>query len=100
MARSKEYLAIKNFIHNEMGLSKSEFKDIMIVAIKEEAKIFVNREVQKFPAALFETELKAGISKEVKNLLSGGTYSTNSRDLMKQIGTQVVSQLDINLKER
>ena len=44
--RTPEYIALKNFIHNELGYSKEEFKELLIECIKDEAKNFVNRQMQ------------------------------------------------------
>ena len=35
MSRSKEYKAAKNYIHNELGLSRDYIREIMIPLIKE-----------------------------------------------------------------
>lgn len=42
MSRSKEYKAVKNYIHNELGLSRDDIREIMIPLIKKE----VNRVFQ------------------------------------------------------
>lgn len=42
MSRSKEYKAIKNYIHNELGLSRDDIREIMIPLIQKE----VNRVFQ------------------------------------------------------
>ena len=36
MSRSKEHKAIKNYIHNELGLSRDAIREIMVPLIKEE----------------------------------------------------------------
>lgn len=36
MNRSKEYKAVKNYIHNELGLSRNAIREIMLPLIKEE----------------------------------------------------------------
>ena len=43
MSRSKEYKAVKNYIHNELGLSRDYIREIMIPLIKEEvSRVFRN----------------------------------------------------------
>ncbi|MCE8774406.1 hypothetical protein [Bacteroides caccae] len=43
MSRSKEYKAVKNYIHNELGLSRDYIREIMIPLIKEEVnRVFRN----------------------------------------------------------
>lgn len=43
MSRSKEYKATKNYIHNELGLSRDYIREIMIPLIKEEVnRVFRN----------------------------------------------------------
>lgn len=38
MSKSKEYKAIKNYIHNELKLTKEDIREIMIPIIREEVK--------------------------------------------------------------
>lgn len=97
MHTSKEYKAIKNFFHNDLGLSKEEVKKIAIEAIKEEAKAVVQRSVAQKDIntdIIIEEQLK----KEVNRLLNGSTYNSQSRDLMSIIGTQIAKQIEIKVK--
>ena len=97
MHTSKEYKAIKNFFHNDLGLSKEEIKKIAIEAIKEEAKAVVQRSVgQKDISAegIIEEQLK----KEVNRLLNGSTYNPQSIELMSVIGTQIAKQIEIKVR--
>jgi len=97
MQTSKEYKAIKNFFHNDLGLSREEIRKIAVEAIKEEAQSVVHRFVQTKEISV-STILEDQLKKEINRLLNGSTYNSQSRELMGMIGTQIAKQIEIKVK--
>lgn len=62
--KSREYKAIKNFVHNELGLSKIDCRNLFINAIKDEALSYVKRNFQNNEESLYE-KMKEAIKQEV-----------------------------------
>lgn len=98
MSRSKEYIAIKNFIHNEIGLSKEDFRGILVDTIKDEARAFVRRNTNLTSNSDIQNAVGETITKEVRKLLNGSSYNSSSRLLMEKIGKEISKQLNITVK--
>ena len=86
--RTKEYLALKNFVHNEIGLSKEQLKQLLVLAVKEEAKAFVQKQFQN-PMFKIQEISKNAISQEVSKILEGSCYETNANKLYQAIGQEI-----------
>jgi hypothetical protein len=98
MVLSKEYRAIKNFVHNELGLSKEDFTVLMREAVKAEAKAFVQRKFQESDLK-YEELAKIAIEKEAKSILTGRQHGTNADRMFSIIGKVVAEQFTIKLKQ-
>ena len=100
--KSKEYKAIKNFIHNELGLTKEDFvslmKDAVKDAVKDEAKAFVQRKFQESDLR-YEEMAKLVITSEAKSILTGRQYGTNSDKMFAMVGKAIAEQFTIKLKD-
>lgn len=97
MSRSREYIAVKNFIHNEMKLSKEDFKGLLIDAIKEEAKSYVKREMQRNPQNYIEESIKYQVGDAIKRLFGSGSYSNSSRIFMESLGKNISKQITVTV---
>lgn len=97
MSTTKEYKAIKNFVHNELKISKSEFYVLVVKAIQDEAKAYVQRYIQTNPPDRIIIE---STKNEVFKMISGGGYSSSGEKLLTSIGKHIASQLEIHLKEK
>lgn len=93
--KSKEYLVIKNVIHNELKIKKEEIQDLIKAAIQEEAKIFLNRYVQSNPINVL---VNTAVTTEINKILNGSKYNSGTSDLLKIIGEQIMKQLNISVK--
>ena len=90
--RSREYKAIKNFVHNELGLTKLDCENLFKEAIKEESKSFVQRQFQK-DEQKFVIIATESVKKEVYSRISGRTYDSGRDSLFKGIGEQIAKEL-------
>ena len=94
MSKSKEYKAIKNYIHNELGLTKEDIREIILPTIKEEVKrVFRNTYGND---ADLENWVRCTVSNEIKQ------YNFSLiRNLVKEaITNQVINNLTIEIKEK
>ena len=94
--KSKEYKIIKNYIHNDLKLSKEELKSIIVEAVKDQAKSQVKTYMQQDPN--LNTTIKDQVFKEISNAITGRSYDRSRDEFFKNIGTEIVKQLNINLK--
>ena len=97
--RSPEYIALKNFIHHELGYSKEEFKKLLIECIKDEAKNFVNRQMQGTSNTFIQDAFREQVAKEVNRMLNGSSYSSASRTLLETMGKELVKNIEIKPKQ-
>jgi hypothetical protein len=94
MAKDKQYLIFKNFVHNELGITKDNFKDLFTQAIKEEAKAFVQRQFQK-DNEKFVIVATENIKNEVYNKISGRSWDSGRDALFKGIGEEIAKSIKI-----
>lgn len=92
---SKEYKAIKNFMHHEVGLHKADIKCLFERAIADEAKAYAKRYIEQNPP---EEVVQKYIMKEVTTLISGSGYSSTQNKFFENIGKEVAKQLKVELK--
>lgn len=95
--KSKEYIAIKNLLHNELGLTKDQIREIVIEVMRDEARIAAKRILQ-LDETTFKQSVDDQVKKQVTQMLSGGIYSSGSRDLMQAIGSAIVKQIKVEIK--
>ncbi len=92
--KSKEYKLLKNFIHNELGLTKETFTGLLKEAIKDEAKAFVQRQFHTDEKQMIAS-MKEEIKKDVIKKCSGGGYNTDARSLYEAIGKEIAKGMKI-----
>lgn len=97
--KTQEYKAVKNFVHNELGLTKENFIDLMKEAIKDEAKAFVQRKFQESDLR-YEEMAKLAITNEAKSILTGRQMGTNADKMFCMIGKAVADEFTIVLKNK
>lgn len=74
MSRSKEYRAVKNYIHNELKLSKEDIREIILPLVKREAiRIFRNTygddvNIENFIRCMVTDEIKRHDFSIIRNL--------------------------------
>ena len=90
--KSKEYKAIKNFVHNELGLSKLDCENLFINAIKDEAKEFVKRKFQKEDMSLYEV-MKNNVKQEVIKKVAGSSWDSDRSKFYESLGKEVAKEL-------
>lgn len=98
MAISREYLALKNFIHNELKLTKQDFSNLLKEAIRAEAKAFVSRKFQESDLK-YEKLAEIAIEKEAKDILTFKHHGTRSDKMFEIIGKAISEKFAIVLKE-
>ncbi len=96
--KSKEYKAIKNFVHNELGLTKEDFVSLMRDAVRDEAKAFVQRKFQESDLR-YEEMAKLAITNEAKSILTGRQSGTNADKMFGMVGKAIAEQFVIKLKD-
>lgn len=94
MSRSKEYKTIKNYIHNELGLSKEDIREIISPFIKEEVKR-VFRNTYGCDADI-ENWIRRMVSDEIKR----HDFNMISRLCKEVIKEQLIDNLTIEIKNK
>ncbi len=98
MKKSKGYKEIKNFFHNEIGISKQEIKLLVKEVIRDETKSRVQQAMNNNPDLFINERVEEEVEKAVKKILGGSTYNNGSRELMKAIGEKVASNIVVLTK--
>lgn len=97
MSKSKEYKAIKNYIHNELKLTKEDIREIMIPIIKDEVKrVFHNAYGNDVS---IDNWIRCMVSDEIKRQGDYNMLWTLCREAIKTELTDKYS-IEINLKEK
>ena len=98
MSTTKEYKAIKNFIHNELKLDKESIIKLYKKAIIDEAKAHVARVFQQNGDNLI-TLTKEEIKKEVIRNISGHTYNSDRTRFYQSLGEEIAKNMNISFKK-
>lgn len=97
MSTSKEYKAIKNFIHNELGMSREVISSI----IKDETKILVKRVLcNMYGKGDIESVIEEVLRREVlnKDYHYSGTAKSAMSDKLRSMATKLIeNEFDIAL---
>jgi hypothetical protein len=97
MSKSKEYKAIKNYIHNELKLTKEDIREIMIPIIKDEVKrVFHNTYGNDVS---INNWIRCMVSDEIKK---NGDYFM-IRNLCREIIKEKIADklsIEVNVKEK
>lgn len=92
---TREYKAIKNYIHNEMGITKSDFQELVKEAIKQEAKSFVKRVFEQKEGSLTDFA-RNSIKEEVIKNISGNSWNSEKTKFYEGLGREIAKNLKIN----
>jgi hypothetical protein len=93
--KSREYKAIKNFVHNELGLTKLNCENLFKEAIKDEAKEFIKRKFQKEDINLYEI-MKDNVKQEVIKKVAGSSWDSDRSRFYESLGKEIAKQLKIS----
>lgn len=97
MSKSKEYKTIKNYIHNELKLTKEDIREIMIPIIREEVKrVFHNTYGNDVS---LDNWIRCMVSDEIKNQGGLNMLWTLCKEAIKTELTDKYS-IEVNLKEK
>lgn len=94
MSRSKEYRAVKNYIHNELKLSKEDIREIILPLVKQEAmRIFRNTygddvNIENFIRCMVTDEIKKHDFSIIRNLTKEVIMEKVLGDLKIEIKTK------------
>jgi len=94
--KSKEYIAVKNFIHNDLKLTKTELHSIIVEAVKDEAKAQVKLHMQQDPN--LNQTVREQLFKEITNAVSGRSFDSSRNEFFRKIGEELVKQLNVSIK--
>lgn len=97
--RSKEYLAVKNLVHNELDITREDIKSMIRIAVQEEIHAFM-----KTPEAhhLYQQTVKTQMEQSIGTGKHGLDYRMNLRSIISNQISEMIAekfQIDINLKE-
>lgn len=85
-----KWLMFKNYMHNELGITKEEIRQWIHDAVNEQAERLVNNEFGKFD-----------VKKVVADIISEEQYfgsRTLKRDISQELSKQILEQLHFNKK--
>lgn len=96
MSKSKEYKAIRNYIHNELKLTKEDIREIMIPIIREEVnRVFHNTYGNDVS---LDNWIRCMVSDEIKRQGDYNMLWTLCKEAIKTELTDKYS-IEVNLKE-
>ena len=92
MSKSNEkWLLFKNFMHNELEISREDIREWIKEAVKEEARKMVGNEFGKFSVEEIIHKILLR-----HDLFTGGYFK---KEVIEEAGKQIVAKLDIRPKE-
>ena len=91
------YREVKNYIHNELKLTKEDIKDIMIPIVKEEVKRVFNNTYGD--DASVENSIRCMVSDEIKRYGGYGFIAPICRDILKKEIVDKIS-IEVNIKDK
>lgn len=83
----------KNFLHNELGISKDDIKEWIRESIKEECKNIVEQSYGTF-------NIKTFMKSEIEKILSDSqwyNHKTLTEEVYKEVAKRIIKMHDINL---
>lgn len=95
MSKSKEYLAFKNYLHNELKITKEESRQIAIQALKDEAVAEAKRIIQQSGQNL-KLIVEKAIVDTTLSVINGKSGSYTDRDkFFSGLGKEIAKQINI-----
>lgn len=86
--KNKEYKAIKNFIHNELRLTKLDCENLFKEAIKDEAKAYVKRNFQNNEKNMYELMIES-VKQEVIKKVAGSSWDLDRSKFYEGLGKEI-----------
>ncbi len=98
MQSVETYKLLKNLIHNELKITKSDIKAWCQEAVKQETKSEVHRYIQKNN---FEAIVNKAVKECVAEIVAGNSFTgTNLKKVVaEKLANQVASSITIGIKE-
>lgn len=94
MSRSKEYKAVKNYIHNELGLSKEDIREMIKPEIKNEVmRCFKNTYGR-------DTDIEGWIRHMVKDEITRYRYNMVENAVKEIVRQEVSENLVIEIRQK
>lgn len=90
--KNEKYIMFKNFLHNELGITREDIQEWIQDAIREETKKVINKTFADFD---IEREARRAIS---DSIYSG--YSNIRKEIIESAAREVLSQLDIQISKK
>ena len=91
--KSKEYIAMKNFLHNELKISKKDINSLITEVIEDEVKIYLKR--------FFESNdkdfLNKVITEEIVKIFNSN-YSSTKTTLLSILAKEIANSIKITIK--
>ena len=94
MSRSKEYKAIKNYIHNELGLTKED----IINAIRSDRRHYVERCIRNTYGN--DNNLERWIKVMVENELKNRDFNVIPRMVEKVLKDKMLNDIEIIIRNK
>lgn len=91
------YREVKNYIHNELKLTREDIREIMIPIVKEEVKRVFNNTYGD--DASVENWIRCMVSDEIKRYGGYGFIAPICRDILKKEIVDKIS-IKVNVKEK
>jgi hypothetical protein len=94
MKSDDKWLLFKNYLHNELGITKEDIRMWVVEAVKEEAKRLVDNEFNSF-----------NVHSVIKNILTGDKYNSTGwgklrEDISNTISKDIINSLEISIKPK
>lgn len=94
MSGSKQYKSVKNYIHNELGLSKEDIREMIKLEVKKEAmRCFKNTYGN-------DTDVEGWIRHMVKDEITRYKYNMVENAVKETVRQEVVENLVIEIKQK
>ena len=90
--KNDKYVMFKNFLHNELGITREDIQEWIENAIREEARKVVSKTFDDFD---IEREARRAINDSIH---SG--YSDIRKEIIQSAAREVLSQLDIQISKK
>jgi hypothetical protein len=83
----------KNYMHNELGITKEDIKDWVKEAVEEVAESLVNQEFEKYPLPnIIKKNVEVVL---IEHSLWGDDFKN---EIWNEVGNQISKKLEIKLK--
>lgn len=98
MSKDKTFLALKNIIHNELGITRSEIMEMVRDCIHEVVERQVQSALKNHPYTMND-RLTMAMDKRAEQMANTSKYLVNEK-LIKYIGQKVLEQVDVRIEPK